>query len=164
MPHFSLKQSDGKYVHGCNECGYGLKGHENDRYVAFRCRCRHAQTVQGPTVSIGKRPTVKPPRNPFRITLAKPKCAFLGAPLGDPVKISCGNTWKQPQECLCPNRVAKISRTGKILDKLAAWGWWCHDNGPAPPNDYTPVVLKYCQTCPHYEPQKLVQLLLTADV
>jgi hypothetical protein len=156
MPHVTHKNPDGKYVHFCTECAFALLGYEHARHVVFRCKCKHVQTTKFPTLTVGPRDKPKPVR--IRFTAPKPKCAYLAGPLGDPVKLTCGNQRAQPQECACPSRSHKLSRDGNVLPTLAADGWWCSDLGKAY-NDTKPRVLQLCQRCPYYLPQKLLTYL-----
>lgn len=154
--HVTHRNPDGTYAHFCTTCGQAFLKAPHLAHVGWFCKCSGKQVTVLPTVSPSFKP-VKPVRR-ISFKLPKPKCRFLGGDAGELVKVSCSSQWKQPQECYCPQRAVRISRTGAVLEKLAAWGWWCRDYGPAPPNDFTPVVLKFCQTCPHYQPQQLLTI------
>lgn len=156
MQHVAHQNPDGLWTHFCTDCKSGLKEPQKSKHVVWLCKCKGKQTTTMPTLKLGERAKPQPIRIHFKVP--KPKCAFLGAALGDPVKLSCGNQWQQPQECLCPSRIARIDRDGDPIPKLAADGWWCADLGVAY-NDTKPRMYQLCQRCPFYEPQKLLQNL-----
>lgn len=154
MNHIANERADGRYDHVCLDCGRGLKEPQTARHVVWICACPGPKTFQGPTVTLDKAPSVKPKKLRNLFKMPRVRCAFLGAAKGDPVKVSCGNTWRQPQECMCNERTAKVSRGGESLDNLAAWDWWCGDLGDAKSDK--PAVVKYCGMCPFYREQALL--------
>lgn len=154
MKRFTHRNPDGKYVHGCLDCGLALV---NDSPLAvFICKCRGRLVQQLPTVSIGPRPaTTKPKAPPRRFKFAVPPCAYLGAETGEPLKVSCNGGTRRARECYCPERPIVIGkRSGEPLPILAADNWWCSDLGPAKAT--TPRSIASCQTCKFRTPQLLL--------
>lgn len=155
MKRFTNRNPDGKYVHGCLDCGLAIVN--DSPATVWICKCRGRVVVQGPTVSIGPRPaTATPKAKPRRFKFAMPPCAYLGTEVGDPIKVSCGSgATRMARECYCPERPVVVGkRSGEPLPNRAADNWWCSDLGPAKAT--TPRSIASCQTCPHRQPQLLL--------
>lgn len=158
MNHIVAKRTDGKWDHICLDCKSALPPRDERINGVWICKCKNQKGML-PTVTITRKTSDhKTSTRAKRINFLppKPKCSWLGGASGDKVKVSCGNTWRQPQECLCPTRPHKISRDGSELPILAAWGWRCNDLGDMVSS--RPKVHQFCQTCPHYQPQLLLTL------
>ena len=152
MPRFDHQNPDGKWVHGCTDCGAMLKGYGHEPFVAWVCKCSRPKPVQGPKVTIGKKTAPATPakkRQPTQDDMRKAMpCVYLGELTGKAHKVGCVERHLEEHYCRCPQReVVEIKSrrsASRLLIPKAVPKGRCRDL-----EIYKGAIVA-CIDCPHY--------------